>query len=62
MVKRKLHHKIIHHGIHQGIPFGGGFGFGAYWIFDSVKEAILGLSGDTKTIQECLDIMQSVLP
>ena len=57
MAKR---HPVVHHGIRQGLPFGGGIG--VFIIYDLVFETATTLTKDASTIQECIKIMQSLLP
>lgn len=56
MTKR---HPVVHHGIHHVLPFGGGVGI--YMIYDAIINTASAITKDASTIQECINIMQSLL-
>jgi len=59
---RKKDHIVIH-SIKHHLPAGGlGAGIGIYWVVDSIEEGLATITKDSETIQECITIIQSVLP
>lgn len=54
---------IVIHSIKHHLPAGGLGAFaGVYWISDSIKDGLGTITQDSETIQECITIIQSLLP
>lgn len=54
---------IVIHSLKHHLPAGGlGAGIGIFWVVDSVKEGLAIITKDSEIIQECVTIVQSVLP
>ena len=54
---------IVIHSLKHHLPAGGlGAGIGIFWVVDSIEEGLAIITKDSETIQECIAILQSVLP